>query len=63
MTLALALSALVFLVLTIIFAISAADRYGRLASRRLRNVAWTSLGLSSTLFLVAIWYQALTTGG
>lgn len=66
MTLALALTGVVFLVLSIALAFAAGhntDHYNRKAAKNFQLAAWTSLGLSATLFLVAIWHQALTTGG
>lgn len=64
MTLALALSGVVFLVLSIVgaFTVDALSYYDDHRSQAIL-AAWASLGLSVTLFLSAIWHHALTTGG
>lgn len=64
MTQALALSGVVFLVLSIAgaFTVDAMSYYDDHRGQAIR-AAWTSLGLSATLFLAAIWTHALTTGG
>lgn len=65
MTQALALSGVVFLVLSIVLSFSAThahDLYNDKANKNFKIVAWTSLGLSATLFLAAIWTHAITGG-
>lgn len=65
MTLGFALSACVFLVLSIVFAVTSghnSDHYRETLARNFQTGAWTSLGLSAILFLTAIWAYAITGG-